>query len=401
MDSGSGSPVIGFIKETGSPIEITDNNGNKRVLKTGDPVYLNDVIQNFTGTELIIELVNGQLINLAAQQQIIIGADLLNNLDPASSGKDKAQSQDESPVQERESSVPEPEASSDTSPPDEEDNTSRLTEQYIIERETSEINPEPDSSETSNTTDQIDSVNQNNDESLFSTVTINQKPEILDQSFNINENMPIDGSAIVGVVIASDQGSSLGLRHAIIDGNEDGHFAIDPDSGEISVVGDLNYEVTPSYALTIEVTDTGNLSETATITIDVNDLNETPEPVSDSASLQENESFVINVLANDTDEDFTDGPANFSLDNATVIDSNGIPVTGQGVAGIVNNQLSFAPGTDFDYLAAGETAAVTVRYLMSDDEGLSADSTVSIIITGTNDVPTITAATDVTGAVTE
>jgi hypothetical protein len=46
----------------------------------------------------------------------------------------------------------------------------------------------------------------------------------------------------------------------------------------------------------------------------------------------------------------------------TIVDSAGNTLTNQGTVSIVNNKLVFVAGTDFDSLAVGETATVTVRY---------------------------------------
>ncbi len=63
---------------------------------------------------------------------------------------------------------------------------------------------------------------------------------------------------------------------------------------------------------------------------------------------------------------------------------------GKGSATIVANQLVFDPGADFDHLAAGVTETVVVSYTMTDDHGASSSSTLTIIVTGTNDGATIT-----------
>ena len=132
--------------------------------------------------------------------------------------------------------------------------------------------------------------------------------------------------------------------------------------------------------------DEGNISESTAI-ITVTGTNDDPVATADTGEGHENQILTIDVLSNDSDIDHNDGLANFSLDTVELVDTNGDPVNGQGSVGVVGNQLQFDPGTDFDYLATGETATVTVRYSMSDDEGADASSTVTITITGTNDTP--------------
>ena len=71
-----------------------------------------------------------------------------------------------------------------------------------------------------------------------------------------------------------------------------------------------------------------------------------------------------------------------------------------------NGQLTWnfdSNGETFDYLAAGETLILSYTVKVEDNAQAPLDDieTVSITITGTNDAPTVSAATDVTGAVTE
>jgi Ca2+-binding RTX toxin-like protein len=95
------------------------------------------------------------------------------------------------------------------------------------------------------------------------------------------------------------------------------------------------------------------------------------------------DSLMLDVLVNDTDVDADDDPSNFSLDTVAV-------QGGLGTASIVNNQLLFETGTDFAYLAEGQSTNVVIDYTMSDDEGLGSASTAMITITGVNDAPVVT-----------
>jgi uncharacterized protein affecting Mg2+/Co2+ transport len=69
---------------------------------------------------------------------------------------------------------------------------------------------------------------------------------------------------------------------------------------------------------------------------------------------------------------------------------------------VVGNQVEFDPGTDFDYLAVGESVVVNVSYSIEDEHGASASSTIAVTVTGTNDAPTIDAGgTTASGTVNE
>lgn len=101
----------------------------------------------------------------------------------------------------------------------------------------------------------------------------NTAPSISDQSFDVNEGAP--NSTTVGTVAATDDEGDT-LTFAIVGGNDDGAFAIDPATGEITVNNSaaLVFATHPTFSLTVGVQDDGgpNLSSTATITIDLNQL---------------------------------------------------------------------------------------------------------------------------------
>src|SRR5690606_10523430 len=66
------------------------------------------------------------------------------------------------------------------------------------------------------------------------------------------------------------------------------------------------------------------------------------------------------------------------------------PDAGKGGGTLVlrpDGSYTFEPGTDFDYLAVGETAVITFTYKISDGDGGFDTATLTITVEGTNDAP--------------
>ena len=83
-------------------------------------------------------------------------------------------------------------------------------------------------------------------------------------SFQVSELAGI--GHLVGAVIVADADTA---SYSIAAGNEDGAFAIEADSGEITVVGPLDSEAVSSYSLTVEGRDGTEGTVTATVMITV------------------------------------------------------------------------------------------------------------------------------------
>ncbi|MDN5213731.1 cadherin domain-containing protein [Fulvivirgaceae bacterium BMA12] len=125
-------------------------------------------------------------------------------------------------------------------------------------------------------------------ETAQATITVNvtdenenSAPVIDNQEFTIDENSA-DATA-VGTILASDPDQNT-LTFSITAGNTNDAFAIDANSGELTVntSSELNYEVTPSFSLTIAVND-GQVSSTAVVTVSLNDIE--PEPLTSPAEI--------------------------------------------------------------------------------------------------------------------
>jgi len=150
---------------------------------------------------------------------------------------------------------------------------------------------------------------------------------------------------------------------------------------------------TAVVALSYTISDIAGATSTSTVTITVTGTNDAPIAVADTGTTDENAAITVNVLANDTDVDLSD---THTVDAVSV-------AAGQGTVAIVANQVEWTPGTDFDYLAVGETATVVVDYTMSDNHGAASSSTLTLTVTGSNDGPVAnfdTGTTDENAAIT-
>lgn len=146
----------------------------------------------------------------------------------------------------------------------------------------------------------------------------------------------------------------------------------------------------------------------ASTSLDFTWTTKNPPPVAedDSATTEENTVVTGNVLGgnNETGAGRDTDPDGDKLTVTEVTNGNGDKVpagstisgsnsdSGKGGGSFVINpdgSYSFNPGSDFDYLAAGESTTTTVTYKISDGDGGFDDATLTITITGTNDGPEI------------
>ncbi|WP_456269476.1 Ig-like domain-containing protein [Kushneria sp. AK178] len=130
-----------------------------------------------------------------------------------------------------------------------------------------------------------------------------------------------------------------------------------------------------------------------------------PEAQADTGSTEQNVILSVDaangVLANDTDPDSDAATLRVVAING---DAGGV---GQPMAGSNGGQFTlapdgsyrFQPGNAFDHLPAGQTASTQIRYTVSDAQGNASTTSLTVTVTGTNDLPVITGTA--TGGVTE
>ena len=106
-------------------------------------------------------------------------------------------------------------------------------------------------------------------------------------------------------------------------------------------------------------------------------FNYAPVANNDVAAISENQTLSnFNPLANDTDA------------NGVTIDVPGIVAIvppSLGTTTLSGNRITFNPGTDFDYLAAGQSTSVVISYTILDAGGETSTANLTITINGQND----------------
>ncbi|WP_458790512.1 Hint domain-containing protein [Yoonia sp. MH D7] len=188
----------------------------------------------------------------------------------------------------------------------------------------------------------------------------------------------VNGNAAgVGVAVVGDNGGLVTI-------NADGTVAFDPN-GEFEALGDGE---TATTEVTYTVTDPDGAESTATVTFTVTGTNDAPVAVMDASDASDKGLTDLgNVLSNDTDvENDPLTVAQVNGDAANV----GQPVAGDNGGLITINAdgtATFDPNCEFEALDAGETATTEVTYTVTDPDGATSSTTVTVTVKGVNDGP--------------
>ena len=127
-------------------------------------------------------------------------------------------------------------------------------------------------------------------------------PDPLPQVADVAENAPV-GRNVVQVVFTDPEGEQQ-LRYTLSGSAE---FAIGSSSGRIFVrSGGLNYEVTPSYTVTVRAVDSYGSAGMVALTIVISDVNEAPTAADFVVTVPEDETVDIDVVEMASDEDAGD-----------------------------------------------------------------------------------------------
>ncbi|XP_066524902.1 protocadherin beta-16-like [Hoplias malabaricus] len=198
---------------------------------------------------------------------------------------------------------------------------------------------------------------------------------------NVRENAP-KGSVITAVSASdSDEGSNSVIEYSITN-TQDGVrqiFNINEDSGQVTVIGNIDYETAHHYEIRVQASDSGGLTDSCKIIVDVFDVNDNSPSISIMSKINtiaedskpETVVTMINVQDPDSGEN---GKVQCFLDES-------IPFT---LKSTTNNFFSLVTASDLDR----ERESVYNISVVCADEGspsLSSSVTLSLQISDVND----------------
>ena len=184
----------------------------------------------------------------------------------------------------------------------------------------------------------------------------------------------VDDSASV------DEDSSVSIAALSNDGDLDGDTltitgTTDPANGSVSIVNGTGLTYTPDAdfngadSFTYTISDGNGGTDTATVSITVNPINDVPVAEDDTDTTVEDTSVTIDVLSNDGDIDGDTLTISAKTDG-----TNGVVVIN------ANNTVTYTPDADFN-------GTDSFTYTIADGNGGSATATVNITVTADNDTP--------------
>lgn len=209
-------------------------------------------------------------------------------------------------------------------------------------------------------------------------IDVNEAPALADTTLHLGETA--ENGAVVGPLLVVDPDVQQSHTFAILGGNTGDTFALNPASGLLTVASNalLDADATPTFVLTVRVTDSGTptLSDEATVTINIVDSADLP--VLSGGSFTVNEHLPAGSPIGTLNVTNGRGAVSFGIVAGNTGGAFGLdPAT--GVLTVANQQA-----LDF------ETSPVfTLAVRATDERGLNADATVTVSLNDVNEAPTL------------
>ncbi len=179
----------------------------------------------------------------------------------------------------------------------------------------------------------------------------------------------VDGTPVVADTVITGTYGTLTIQ-------PDGSYSYQLDTTNVQAFQTAQTE-TDSFTYTIN--DGNGGTDTATLEFSIDGQNDAPVAVADTETTDEETLVSGNALPNDSDID--GGPL-------VVTPQTGVAGSGGGVFSIdAAGMWSFDPNGEFERLGVGDSATTALTYQIDDGLGGTDTATVTITVTGVNDVP--------------
>ena len=194
-------------------------------------------------------------------------------------------------------------------------------------------------------------------------------------SYTLAENVAVGAGVTIITALDSDSGI---LTYSIIAGNDSGDFAIDANSGAITIASALDFETTPGYSLTVMASDGVNDSATETVTVNVTNINDNTPAITGGTgdfSIAENLAqgeTITSIIATDLDGD----TLTYSIPAGN--ESGTFGISGTGVITLAKALDFETPPTSYDLT------------IMVSDGPTSVTGNVTVNVTGFDEAPSLT-----------
>ncbi len=191
---------------------------------------------------------------------------------------------------------------------------------------------------------------------------VNDAPKIKTTDVTTTEDKPVSGTAT-----ATDAENDALTFSAGSTGPEHGSVVVNA-GGSYTYTPAANFSGTDSFDITVS---DGNKSATGTVNVTVTPINDKPDAVNDTDTVDEDSTVVVPVTANDTDADSAYG------DTLTVI---AVTAPAHGTASIVEGGVLYAPAGNYN-------GTDSFSYTIKDSDGEKDTATVTMTVNPKNDAP--------------
>ncbi len=201
------------------------------------------------------------------------------------------------------------------------------------------------------------------------TITpVNDAPIASDDTYAVGEGLSLTATTVLANDSDAENSALTAIKvsnpsYGLLTFNADGTFVYAHDGSEIN---------TDSF--TYRANDGNTDSNTVTVTINITLINDAPIANSDTATVNEDENVVIDILVNDSDADGSIAPTSVSVVTG--------PSNGALSVNAVNGSVTYTPTANYQ-------GSDSFTYRVDDDSGASSNvATVTITVLPVNDLPT-------------